>query len=139
MPLRRFKPDPVDQTVLEELLELATLSPSAKNDQPWRFVVLQGKSKEALLKRIADVLEKALAAGSPTGSLRTSMRAMEEAPVVMVVLNPLTRTGLTKGYTYAKFLVDTQSVGAAIQTLLLAAQSMGLGDMSVEFAGSAYS
>lgn len=35
--IRKFKEDPVDPSVLEELLEAARLAPSGSNIQPWRF------------------------------------------------------------------------------------------------------
>jgi nitroreductase len=36
-----FSDDPVDSAVLERILEAGRLSPSAKNRQPWRFIVAQ--------------------------------------------------------------------------------------------------
>jgi len=41
--IRGFKPDPVPQGVLREILEIAVRAPSANNTQPWEFVVLTGK------------------------------------------------------------------------------------------------
>src|SRR5687768_2063471 len=38
--IRRFKPDPVPASVIEEILTTATYAPSAHNRQPWRFAVL---------------------------------------------------------------------------------------------------
>jgi len=40
--IRSFKPDPVPGVVLEQILELATRAPSAMNTQPWEFTVLTG-------------------------------------------------------------------------------------------------
>ena len=39
--IRGFKPDPVPQKILEEVIELATRSPSSMNTQPWHFVSLE--------------------------------------------------------------------------------------------------
>ncbi|MFD0937554.1 nitroreductase family protein, partial [Methylobacterium trifolii] len=36
--VRRFRPDPVAETVLRECLAAAHLSPSVGNSRPWRFV-----------------------------------------------------------------------------------------------------
>ncbi|HKG77724.1 MAG TPA: nitroreductase family protein, partial [Beijerinckiaceae bacterium] len=36
--VRRFRPDPVAEDLLERLLDLAQLSPSVGNSQPWRWV-----------------------------------------------------------------------------------------------------
>ena len=39
--VRKFLPQPVARDVLERILETTTWSPSAHNQQPWRFVVLE--------------------------------------------------------------------------------------------------
>src|SRR5512137_1132041 len=55
--VRRFKPDPVPREVLEKILELAQWAPSAMNRQDWRFLVIAGEKKEALLKITATAYE----------------------------------------------------------------------------------
>ncbi|MCZ6642216.1 MAG: nitroreductase family protein, partial [Gammaproteobacteria bacterium] len=44
--LRRFKPDPVSDEVLFQLLDAAIRAPSGQNAQDWRFVLV--RSREAL-------------------------------------------------------------------------------------------
>ncbi len=39
--IRRFKPDPLPESYIMELLEAARLAPSGTNIQPWRFVVVE--------------------------------------------------------------------------------------------------
>lgn len=41
--IRKFKPDPVPEEYINELLEAARLAPSGTNLQPWRFVVVTGQ------------------------------------------------------------------------------------------------
>ncbi len=41
--VRAYKPDPVSEEVLTELLEVARWAPSGTNTQPWEFFVLTGK------------------------------------------------------------------------------------------------
>lgn len=49
--IRKFKPDPVPETHLMELLDSARLAPSGCNAQPWRFkIVTQEKEKSELSK-----------------------------------------------------------------------------------------
>ncbi len=38
--VRRFRPDPVDEALIDELIGLAALAPSVGNSQPWRFVTV---------------------------------------------------------------------------------------------------
>src|SRR3989337_760383 len=39
--IRRFKPDPVSDDLIQQLLESARLAPSGSNTQPWRFIVVK--------------------------------------------------------------------------------------------------
>ena len=43
--IRKYKPDAVSKEILEHIIYSATLAPSAKNRQPWKFIVYQGKKK----------------------------------------------------------------------------------------------
>lgn len=56
--IRAFKPDPIPKSILEDILQTATLSPSAANLQPWEFIVVTG---EPLKKLSATMIEKAIA------------------------------------------------------------------------------
>lgn len=47
--IRVFKPDRVESTVVEKLLNLSVAAPSASNIQPWRIVVIQSLKKKAAL------------------------------------------------------------------------------------------
>ena len=48
--VRRFKPDPVPEEMLEELLDLACLAPSVGNSQPWRFVSVESPEARAAIR-----------------------------------------------------------------------------------------
>lgn len=50
--VRRFLPTAVSQTLVEELLELASRAPSGTNVQPWKVYVLTGAPKDALSEAI---------------------------------------------------------------------------------------
>src|SRR5260221_5248420 len=47
--IRRFKPDAVPDSVIENILTTATLAPSAHNRQPWRFCVMTDLSVKTKL------------------------------------------------------------------------------------------
>jgi len=42
--VRKFKPDPLDERVIQDALECAALAPTARNVQPWIFVVVRDKN-----------------------------------------------------------------------------------------------
>lgn len=50
--IRAFKPDPVPNETIEEILQWAVKAPSAINLQPWEFTVVSGREKERLCKRL---------------------------------------------------------------------------------------
>jgi nitroreductase/NAD-dependent dihydropyrimidine dehydrogenase PreA subunit len=69
--IRVFKEKRVPRTVLEKLLEIACCAPSAKNQQPWHWVVVQ---KPAEVRRLA---------GMVIDWMRTIMRKSPEAAEIM--------------------------------------------------------
>ena len=97
-------------------LDAARLSPSSLNCQPWRFVVLD------------DPQLKNRAAGYISNPLLKSNLHARQAPVLIAVVsdlsenpNPLYRTAVKK------FGMYQYDLGAAVQTLCLAAADLGLG------------
>ena len=49
---RLYRPDPVTDDVLNELLEIARWTGSSRNTQPWRFIVITDKEQ---LRRIGEI------------------------------------------------------------------------------------
>ncbi len=47
--IRAYKPDPVPEEALNRILEAARLAPSAKNLQPWKFIVVKDPAVRAAL------------------------------------------------------------------------------------------
>jgi nitroreductase/threonine dehydratase len=52
--VRRYKPDPVAEEVVREILELARHAPSSMNGQPWEFVVVEDRAVLVELGAIKD-------------------------------------------------------------------------------------
>lgn len=100
--VRRYLPDPVDESTLRSLLEAAMLAPSAANEQPWQFVVIDDRS---MLDSIPSF--------SPYAS------AVRGAPLGILVCAD-TRSLAVPGFW-------VQDCSAAVENLLLAAHALGLG------------
>ena len=92
--IRKYKPDAVSKEILEHIIYSATLAPSAKNRQPWKFIVYQGKEKD----RLVDVMRNGINSEKSTHKLmpewafaipdaQNTVRIMQEAPCLIVVLN----------------------------------------------------
>ncbi len=52
--IRRYRPDPVPDAVVQELLDLVRHAPSSLNGQPWEFVVVQDQTLLAELGAVKD-------------------------------------------------------------------------------------
>ncbi|MBN1260892.1 MAG: nitroreductase family protein [Anaerolineae bacterium] len=50
--VRAYKPDPVEDDKLQQVLEAARLAPTAANRQPFRVIVVHTKGREEALNRI---------------------------------------------------------------------------------------
>ena len=121
---RKFSPEPVPKNALERIVEAGTWAPSGKNRQNWRIFVVTGKKKDGLVA-VADrsfpLLEPSLKKmydEKIVSFTRGFFKTLGGAPVVMVFYSEATDEGS---------FVDTQSVSAAIQNVLLAATYEGLG------------
>ncbi len=138
--IRKYKSDPVDRSSIQQILDAAILAPSAKNSQTWRFTVVTEEKKEELLSVVREGMAHREAEGQELGTIRWSIRCMEQAPVIILVHN-------TDGIHPWKArkeneswwdLATVQSVGAAIENMLLAATELGLGSLWIADIWEAY-
>ena len=51
--VREFKPDPIPNAVITKMLRAARWTPSARNRQPWHFIVIRSPDTLAQIGRIA--------------------------------------------------------------------------------------
>jgi F420 biosynthesis protein FbiB-like protein len=139
--VRKFTDRPVTKETIDAVLAAAILAPSGKNRQPWRFVVVVGDEKRAqMIRAMREGIADTKARGMETGTAVMTARVMERAPVTIFVFNPEGAhpwTSHSVGQTFLE-MVDTQSIGAAIQNMLLAAQAIGLGTLWMCDVWSAY-
>ncbi len=63
--IRAFKPDPVPREIIEQILNLAILAPSAINLQPWEFIVVVGEEKDRLSRRLIKAYKERQISCSP--------------------------------------------------------------------------
>lgn len=125
--IRKFKNKIVPKETIERLLELATKAPSGKNRQPWRFVVIQNNKKNELVNIMKNISNQHKEQNKSIGSFELSINSINEASAVILVFN--TFSNFEEDYNHYRLLTDTQSIGAAIQTIILAAQDFELGTL----------
>jgi F420 biosynthesis protein FbiB-like protein len=139
--VRKFTHRPVAKKTVNAVLAAAILAPSGKNRQPWRFVVVAGDEKRTQMIRVMrEGIADTKARGMETGTAIMTARVMERAPVTVFVFNPEGAHPWTSHSVMQTFMeaIDTQSIGAAIQNMLLAAQAFGLGTLWMCDVWSAY-
>jgi len=129
--IRKFKADPIPQDTLQIILTAASQAPSGKNRQPWRFIVVKQDKRPELIQIMRQQIAKAKTSGEDTGSSEWTTNVMEQAPVTVFIFNPDgSRPWLAHSIDQMfTDLVDIQSIGAAIQNMLLAALELGIGSL----------
>ena len=100
--IRTYVDQPVPEELVQKLLAAAMQAPSARNQQPWQFVVIDDR---AILAKIPPFMPNAAMAG--------------KAPLAILVCGDLS---LEKSEGY--WVVDC---AAAVENILLAAHALGLG------------
>lgn len=129
--IRKFKPDPIPEEALNAILTAAQQAPSGKNRQPWRFVVVKEDQRPEMIRIMTEGINEKIAQGEDPGSSEWTAHVMEQAPLTIFVFNPDALQPWLAHSIDQNFseLVDTQSIGAAIQNMLLAALELGIGSL----------
>ncbi|MHA1230151.1 MAG: nitroreductase family protein [Candidatus Helarchaeota archaeon] len=99
--IRSFLDEKIDKEIILKILECARWAPSGLNNQPWEFIVIEDENKDKLARQ------------TKYGNIINS------APVIIAVYYNKDR-----GYNYVK---DIQSIGAAMENILLGIHFLGLG------------
>ncbi len=95
--VRKYKPDPVDEAIVRDVIDCGRLAASGNNIQPWEFVVVRD---QATRDRLAEAAKWG--------------KFIKDAPVCIVVFCKETEHDLEDG-------------SAAIQNILVAAWAHGVG------------
>lgn len=131
--IRRFKSDPVPEDTLRRILQAGLLAPSGNNRQPWKFYAVRGNKRGEMAARLREGLANREKEGQNTAGARHSFEIMEQAPVSVFIFRS-NREAPWLASSWAQHfsdVVDVQSVGAAIENMLLEAQSLGIGSLWV--------
>lgn len=133
--IRKFLNKEVSISAINEIIEAGRAAPSAKNIQPWRYIVLGNKHKQEFL----DCMEKGILREETEVSYmpkkkqgilfaKNTLRIMREAPIIICILNIKAKFPFSQisGSERALEIVDTLSIGASIENMLLRADEIGL-------------
>lgn len=143
--IRAFTSEPVPKKSLLHLLDAAIQAPSARNMQPWQFIVVTGKARERLVQRLISRYNEELAQGLQPPTMELAEPFMTRVRKFMEALQPfadqeshfdLMRESLSFYGAPAVILVALDKtlpqdrlfdLGAAVENLLLSAASHNLG------------
>lgn len=106
--IRTYTSEEVSKDIIMQLLNAANWAPSGNNMQPWKFSVVMNNRE--LIKKMS--------------SLTVYHNWVEKAPCLVAVFLD---TKFLDDKLPSIYLKHSQSIGAAIQNMLLAAHELGLG------------
>ncbi|MEM7079791.1 MAG: nitroreductase family protein [Pseudomonadota bacterium] len=142
--VRRLKPDPIPEDVLQRILDAATWAPTGGNHQSWRIIAVRDAELKQGLEDLyrphwegyipgyeehmqhmpaeaAEQSRRALASGTYLA------RHMHEAPVICVFCFNPSHITITDAELPRPSVVGGGSIYPAVQNLLLAARNEGVG------------
>lgn len=122
--IRKYKKDEIQKEIIEDILKCGCLSPSAKNRQPWYFIVLSGKNKNEIAKIMIDGFtnehkeydKKVLKCDN---SVICTANVIIQAPILILIFRPKDDN----------WLGDSLSIGACVENMCLRATELGLGTL----------
>lgn len=128
--IRRFRPDPLDDSLIRRVLAAAHAAPSVGHSQPWRFVLIEEAATRDRAAWMADRarIQQAATLDPEAGRhlLDLQLEGIREAPLGIVVCCDR-RTDAAGVLGRATFQdADLWSCACAIQNLWLAARAEGL-------------
>lgn len=103
--IRNFKPDPVEREKLMRIAEAFRLSPSARNGQNWKLLIVTDPKKKEFVRKAA--------LGAP--------QFLQDAPALLVAC------GLHQGVMTCGHRADSVDVSIAMSFCVLEAWELGLG------------
>ena len=123
--IRGFKNDNIDDDLILDILNCGRLAPSAKNRQPWYFVITKGSTKDKIADLMInytknnDVAEerkilKCANSANPTANV------IKQAPVLVLIFREKDNNWIVG---------DNLSIGACVENMCLRATELGLGTL----------
>jgi nitroreductase len=122
--LSRLKPDEVDPTILQAMVEAANWGMSNDDTEPWRFAVFSGDGREKLTE-IFQSSEIADTNGSPQAEKLEGLRKRAYAAPAWIAIGVEPKLD-ESGQPEMEFEEECMAVATAVQNLALVASTYGL-------------
>ncbi len=121
--IRKFENREVEEGKIAKLIDFARLCQSAKNRQPWRFMILKGEDKNSIADIMLSIFEKKIDLPKVANSSKAGAKIIRNAPVLIMVFREQNDQDLNW------FTGDMLSIGAAIEHICLGSVELGLGSV----------
>ncbi len=130
---RSFETKNIPQETLIEILDSARYAPSPKNRQPWRFLILHGDGKRAIVENYQSEKSRShefeyLMSGEYY-SENNSFDIIDQAPILILVFNAYPSKKTLPVYNLDFDMMNTQSIGAAVEHIMLRATDLGVSSL----------
>lgn len=113
--IRHFNKKELTKETIEKILQAGVLAPSARNRQPWEFIVIKDDQNQK--EDIANYLLE-----STDASTTLTCEAIKDCQALILVFANIEND-----------LMDIQSVGACIENMVLKGTDLGVGSLWIGF------
>ena len=123
--IRGFTKEKIKKEIVEDILNCGRLAPSAKNRQPWYFVIVQKETKD----KIADMMTNYTINNDETNekkllghksSVNPTANVIKQAPILVLVFREKNDNWIVG---------DNLSIGACVENMCLRATDLGIGSL----------
>ena len=123
--IRKYTNEPISCSIIEKIIDAGRVAPSAKNRQPWKYLVYSGEAKARLLSimkkgiEMEEINPRLPLSVNGIPDAKNTLRIMETAPVVIVVLNTNGKSPFIQLDADDRFteMNDLLSIGASIENI----------------------
>lgn len=124
--IRSFTSEVIKKEIIEDILNCGRLAPSAKNRQPWYFVIVKEESKD----KIADMMIKYTINNDDKiierekygykSSVNPTANIIKQAPILVLIFREKNDNWI---------IGDNLSIGACVQNMCLRATDLDIGSL----------
>ena len=123
--IRGYTKEKVSRKIVEDILDCGRLAPSAKNRQPWYFVIAENDIKDKIADMMIDytinnddtIERKNLGCAS---SVNPTANIIKQAPILVLIFREKNENWIVG---------DNLSIGACVENMCLRATDLGIGSL----------
>ena len=124
--IRSFENKDISKEIVEDIINCGRLAPSAKNKQPWYFIILKNEIKDKVAdlmieydQNIMDKQSEKTKIKYPS-SVKSTGEVIKEAPVLILIFREKDDNWV---------IGDNLSIGACVENMCLRTTDLGLGSL----------